>query len=516
MRPIYNIETKIVKHTKQQLKLEEDTTEEETNSKWSLKSVRNLINVFEQRGKSTVRSNLNKLKSKSYVTLSHNKNDISDKKSAAKNVINMFENSVNVKHKNYDTVTLELDAIKQHAIALQSKISNDPTIDNKQHISYQNQIIGLLGKIGTLESNGNQLIKQEKQKCLRMVQNCNTALKRIMQKANENNNSSSTESVNVEEETELNISKVQYLKNIFENKKATTPKEKQNNHITEVQSKLITSSCASSNNNVYVPYSEYIKQFSTSSFKKNKPKTRLELSKSCENISNKEFASLKSVSDPLKNKHMEDITVSCTNLSSNLDSPQLIMNNMNSNALKNYLNKNDQEPHKKAEIHYFEQSCNVNQTDISVPVKEDKNLDEPSIGLTNGHLKAEYEYSSSEEDSDVEDGRKSSGFYSFVGENEVTVTTNGRSDGKQRTTSTDEEPSDQDSDNTNSTIKSKKGKDSFSDDDYRTAVEMSDSTDEGGALVSNVFVDYQDEVIFRGGGYKEVVYNHNESSVTVV
>lgn len=510
MRPIYNIETKIVKHTKHQLKPEEDAAEEETNSKWSLKSVRNLINVFEQRGKSTVRSNLNKLKSKSYVSLSHNKNDISDKKSATKNVINMFENSVNVKHKNYDIVTLELDAIKQNAIALQSKISNDPTIDNKQHISYQNQIIGLLGKIGTLESNGNQLIKQEKQKCLKMVQNCNTALKKLMQTTHEINKSSSTESVNADEETDSKISKVQYLKNIFENKKATTPKEKPNNQITEVQKKLTTSSCTSSNNNVYVPYSEYIKQFSTSTFKKSHSKTRLELSKSCENISNKEFTGFKCVSDPLKNKPTEDITVSCMNLSSTLDSPQLIMNNMNSNALKNYLNKNTQEAHK-------ENSCNQNDTEILPTTrKEEKNHEESPSELINGHLKAEYKYSSSDEDSDVEDGRKSSGFYSFVGENEATVTTNGHCNDRQRKTSTDEEPSDQDSEHTNSTIKSNKGKDAFSDDDYGTAIEMSDSTDEGGALVSNVFVDYQDEVIFRGGGFKEVVYNHNESSVTVV
>lgn len=423
MRPIYNIgDTKPLKTSVQtQRSVHVDDEEEDTPSgaKWYLKSVRNLINVFEQKDKENhrmCRPNLNKMKSKSYANLRQPIN-------RTKDVVSRFEN-----HKpKLNSAFPELDALKNTANSLKSKITGTTTIDSKECIIYQNQIIALLTKIGSLESNGNPLVKEEKQKCLKIVQSCNTALKnktgeegttpmalgsfvKTLTKFETNNNET--------------VSKVKILRGIFEAKK-------DNVIIKKYQKDLIKPSkppLVIDNEFTYTPYNEYIKRKNSEEKidLSSMPKMQ-DTSKSCENIASHDYSGIKRLLNRLNDKKKEighhraksltDIKVdnehSMVSSVEDVTSAKSVsiehiatveVTNNHSNEEENTIS-DEQEPDVKL---------------VSVKPAEDAEIpvivirEQYDTPVFNGN--GEESTSESDEDSESEDHKHSSGFYSFVGD----------------------------------------------------------------------------------------------------
>lgn len=282
MRPIYNIDRRRPeKETAQQpaRNSDEEDEDEASNDRWYLNSVRNLINVFEQRDKETrskpFRPNLTKAKSKSYANL---RQDFQANRT--KEVASRFESS---KRK---TTVPELETIKNTALSLRTKITDSRKIDSKECILYQNQIIALLTKIGALESNGNPLIKEEKQRCLKMVQSCNTALK------NKNAEPKALGAFvrNLAPPSTETVSKVQMLRGIFEAKKDNVPPTKK----PEVKPRPLLAL----DEFAYTPYSQYLKI-------RNGEEQGLDASKSCENISGQDYAGVKRLLNRINDKTRE-------------------------------------------------------------------------------------------------------------------------------------------------------------------------------------------------------------------
>lgn len=423
MRPIYNIceTTKSAKAPVQSQKGLSNNNEEESSSsgaKCYLKSVRNLINIFEQRDKEKnrpFRPNLNKSKSKSYANL---RQPIS----SVKDAVRRFED-----HKQKSRIAIpELDTIKNTANSLKNKITSSKTINNKECITYQNQIIALLTKIGSLESNGNPLIKEEKQKCLKVVQSCNTALKN---KTGEEETTMALGSfVKTLTKYEVNnnepVSKVKILRGIFEAKKDNFSKSPQKEVVAASKPQLVDIY----DEFTYTPYSEYLKR------KNSEETTGLismsqmqDTSKSCENIATHDYSGIKRLLNRLNDKRKEtihhraksltdikvnsdlitssteDVLTSCSVKSASTENIVTIDNN---NQLKEEENGYEQEPEVKL---------------VSVKPAEDAEIpaeilihEKSDTPVFNGDI--EETTSESDEDSESDDHKHSSGFYSFVGD----------------------------------------------------------------------------------------------------
>lgn len=411
MRPIYNIgEAKIAKQpTRNQTKFRDDEEEEDSNSgaRWYLKSVRNLINVFEQKDKENnrpFRPNLNKTKSKSYANLRQG----TATSYRTKDVVNRFE----IHKPKCSTAFPELDAIKNTATSLKSKITDSKIIDSKNCIVYQNQIIALLTKIGSLESNGNPLIKEEKQKCLKIVQGCNIALRN---KTGEDEAApmalgSFVKSLKkFETNNSETVSKVQILRGIFEAKKDNVT-TKQENTKKQPKPPLVID-----DEFTYTPYSEYLKR-------KNSEEiislSKLQdTSKSCENISAHDYSGIKRLlnrlNDKKKNSHyraksLTDIKVEDQNFSVASSAEEI--SSVKGNSTGNI--SNCEEATEETPVVKLVSVKPAEDAEIPVVVVREGNADTPVLNGDDGEISSE----SDDEDSEGDDHKHSSGFYSFVGD----------------------------------------------------------------------------------------------------
>lgn len=414
MRPIYNIgEAKTVKQpARNQTKLRDDEEEEDSNSgaRWYLKSVRNLINVFEQKDREKnrpFRPNLIKTKSKSYANLRQATAATSYR---TKDVVNRFET-----HKpKGSTAFPELDAIKSTAASLKSKITDSKIIDSKNCIVYQNQIIALLTKIGSLESNGNPLIKEEKQKCLKIVQGCNIALRNKIgeeEAATPMALASFVKSLKKFDNSNEPVSKVQMLRGIFEAKKDNGTVKPTKPEETKKQQKppLVID-----DQFTYTPYSEYLKR-------KNSEEiiglSKLQdTSKSCENISTHDYSGIKRLLNRLNDKKranshhraksLTDIKVEEQNFSV-ASSTEEISGNSTGNI------SNCEEATEDAPVVKLVSVKPAEDAEIPVVVvREEEKADTPILNGDDGEMSSE----SDDEDSEADEHKHSSGFYSFVGD----------------------------------------------------------------------------------------------------
>lgn len=422
MRPIYNIgEIKPAKPPVQTQRSFQDDEEEDgssAGSRWYLKSVRNLINVFEQKDKEKhrpFRQNFSKSKSKSYANL---RQPIQ----SARDVVDRFEN-----HKQKPTTAFpELDAIRNTANSLKSKITESKTIESKECITYQNQIIALLTKIGSLESNGNPLIKEEKQKCLKIVQSCNTALKhktgddetapmalgnfvKTLTKFEVNNNEP--------------VSKVKILRGIFEAKKDNVVVQKPKKEFVK-QSKppLVID-----DEFTYTPYSEYLKRKnSEENVGLSAMPQMTDTSKSCENIASHDYSGIKRLLNRLNDKKKEtshhrakslsDIKVASDLIASSTEDV-LINSSVKSISTENVAvvedcnlsNEEEENCEQEPEVKLVSVKP-AEDAEIPVIVTREKS-DTPIFTGNDEEITSE-----SDEDSESDDHKHSSGFYSFVGD----------------------------------------------------------------------------------------------------
>lgn len=408
MRPIYNIgdsrgRKEVAKQPKQNRF--EDEEEEGPGAKWYLKSVRNLINVFEQRDKEKnkpFRPNLSKTKSKSYANLRQAfKNPPVNK---TKDFISRFESSAKPKS---TTAIPELDAIKNATISLRTKITDSKIIDSKDCILYQNQIIALLTKIGSLESNGNPFIKEEKQKCLKIVQSCNTALKT---KTGEEAAApvalgSFVRSLDRSEAKE-SVSKVQILRGIFEAKKVDAQSKKPKKE-TAPQPKppLVLE-----DEFTYTPYSEYLKRKNSEEKIFVMPKMQ-DTSKSCENIA--DSSGIRKLLSRLNDKKRDNSHYRAKSLSDikTEDQDASLKTSAASSA------EDVTEPNQEQTVQYFE---NTPQEEPQVklvsvrPTEDDAEI--PTVAEAETLVLDGDEVASESDSEQSDDHKHSSGFYSFVGD----------------------------------------------------------------------------------------------------
>lgn len=510
MRPIYKVDCGTPKESQSRTYAlhrnkydykEED--EEETETEWRLKSVRTLIDAFEQKGKGPSRTNLNKIKSKSFANILR---DTTVKKSEprfatnpgtkpnAKEVINKFESASSVKYRNRDISTLELETIKNNALALHSKISNFASKDDTECISYQNQIIGLLTKIGALDSNGNQFVKQEKQTCLKIVQNCNIILKAKIKQ----NLETSKEIPHSLAETPRDYAyekdpgtKVQHLKNIFERKRdeqfIPQPKNKPfGNSSKFFQTPNSTTSCSTS-------HGEYTRQNSDSN-NEEKRKRMLEMSRSCEDVSKTGIRRLLEILQDVQSKKLtrskSEFHIEVAQATSEGKEERNSIQSLDETII-------DAKPEDSGEGVSLVSIKHSNEEDPDhqwqIDLVDSQNFEYVAVEICgNG------KYSGSEGDSDS-DNRRSSGFYSLVSDatEDQQQAVNGLGMSK---SSDDGSTSDQDSDKSYFTVKSK-NESSNEQDLFSTP---NSGEEQEGCLVSNVLVDYSDngmKTCFRGVSY---------------
>lgn len=525
MRPIYKVDCGTPTNTQPKIhtfhRHRQEHKEEETDTEWKLNSVRTLINAFEQKGKTSSRTNLNKIKSKSFANLLRDKIEIRKPEphvvsleSKAKEVISKFESTCNSKYRHRDIASLELDVIKTNALALHTKISNFVGNDNTECMTYQNQIIGLLTKIGALDSNGNQFLKQEKQTCLKIVQNCNIILKgKIQNLENKQNKIEPVQAIKeyipTRETHEQECgSKVQHLKNIFERKKDDPTNSNSMNKTSGGRYSLnFTKS--------YTPYGEYHQNKSN-----NKEDNRkiLEMSRSCEDVSK---TGIRRLLEVLQNAQSKKLTRSKSEFHIDIaqnkaESKEMLCDGENQgsivslNGTVSNLATSDKEEedvslvsikHSNEEDHGDRKWMNV--------VVDSQNFEYVAV-----EIRGSDKYSGSDDDSDNEN-RRSSGFYSLVSdavedqeqtdeEREVKINRNNLFVEK----SSDDDES---SDKSYFTVKSRN--DSSPRDQDLLSGSNSPNCGEEGSFISNVLVDYNDTGFKKC--YSGVSYTNAEKAVQI-